>query len=112
MPEFGRHAWVRHIAGQFVNGGFADAEARKKDIPIVQLNPGGTLNHKYTGETAVRDSGLPYSVLRSTGMLSIASHGGADAPGHQHFQVHWELCLLSPLYIKWLLRLYIKCMWI
>ena len=55
-------------------GNFADyacfgaAEARKKDIPIVQLNPGGTLNHKYTGETAVRGSGLPYSVLRSTGI--------------------------------------------
>ena len=45
------------------------AEARKKDIPIVQLNPGGTLNHKYAGETAVRGSGLPYSVIRSTGML-------------------------------------------
>lgn len=43
------------------------AEARKRDIPIVQLNPGGTLNHKYAGETAVRGSGLPYSVLRSTG---------------------------------------------
>lgn len=49
------------------------ADARKKDIPIVQLNPGGTLNHKYTGETAVRSSGLPYSVIRSTGkqLLSI-----------------------------------------
>ena len=43
------------------------AEARKRDIPIVQLNPGGTLNHKYAGETAVRGSGLPYSVIRSTG---------------------------------------------
>lgn len=46
------------------------AEARKKDIPIVQLNPGGTLNHKYAGETAVRNSGLPYSVIRSTGRIS------------------------------------------
>lgn len=44
------------------------AEARKKDIPIVQLNPGGTLNHKYAGETALRSSGLPYSVIRSTGV--------------------------------------------
>ena len=47
------------------------AEARKKDIPIVQLNPGGTLNHKYAGETAVRSSGLPYSVIRSTGLLLL-----------------------------------------
>ena len=46
------------------------AEARKKDIPIVQLNPGGTLNYKYAGETALRNSGLPYSVIRSTGKVS------------------------------------------
>lgn len=52
-----------------------DLEARKKDIPIVQLNPGGTLNHKYTGETAVRGSGLPYSVLRSTGITDITEGG-------------------------------------
>ena len=45
------------------------AEARKKDIPIVQLNPGGTLNYKYAGETAVRSAGLPYSVIRSTGTI-------------------------------------------
>ena len=51
------------------------AEARKKDIPIVQLNPGGTLNHKYAGETAVRSSGLPYSVIRSTGV-----HFSSSAP--------------------------------
>ncbi|KAA6425478.1 MAG: hypothetical protein FRX49_04376 [Trebouxia sp. A1-2] len=52
-----------------------DLEARKKDIPIVQLNPGGTLNHKYTGETAVRGSGLPYSVLRSTGITDKTEGG-------------------------------------
>lgn len=52
-----------------------DSEARKKDIPIVQLNPGGTLNHKYTGETAVRGSGLPYSVLRSTGITDKTEGG-------------------------------------
>ena len=50
------------------------AEARKKDIPIVQLNPGGTLNHKYAGETAVRGCGLPYSVIRSTGQLPLVLH--------------------------------------
>ena len=44
-----------------------DEVARKKDIPIVQLNPGGTLNHKYAGEWAVRSAELPYTVIRSTG---------------------------------------------
>ena len=38
----------------------------------MQLNPGGTLNHKYSGETAVRSSGLPDSVIRSTGDPSNA----------------------------------------
>lgn len=45
-----------------------DQEARKKDIPIVQLNPGNVLNHKYTGENALRAAGLPYTVVRPTGM--------------------------------------------
>lgn len=45
-----------------------NAEARKADIPIVQLNPGGTLNYKYMGETAVRGAGVPYTVIRSTGV--------------------------------------------
>lgn len=46
-----------------------DLEARKKDIPIVQLNPGGILNYKYKGEMALRSSGLPYSVIRPVGNL-------------------------------------------
>lgn len=46
-----------------------DAEARKKDIPIVQLNPGGILNYKYMGEFAVRTSGYPYTVIRPVGAL-------------------------------------------
>lgn len=41
-----------------------DAEARKKEIPIVQLNPGGVLNWKYAGENALRASGRPYSIVR------------------------------------------------
>jgi NAD(P)-dependent dehydrogenase (short-subunit alcohol dehydrogenase family) len=47
-----------------------DAEARKKDIPIVQLNPGGVLNWKYQGESAIRFSsgGLPYAIIRPTGL--------------------------------------------
>lgn len=44
-----------------------DAEARKLDIPIVQLNPGGILNFKFMGENAVRESGLPYSIIRPVG---------------------------------------------
>eukprot|EP00955_Chlamydomonas_euryale_P118473 366546-Chlamydomonas_euryale.AAC.6 len=31
-----------------------DEEARKADIPIVQLNPGGTLNYKYQAECTLR----------------------------------------------------------
>ena len=47
-----------------------DVEARKKDIPIVQLNPGGVLNHKYKGEAAIRFAagGLPYCIVRPTGL--------------------------------------------
>lgn len=33
-----------------------------------QLNPGGVLNHKYAGEWAVRQAGVPYAVVRSTGV--------------------------------------------
>ena len=47
-----------------------DEEKRKAEIPIGQLNPGGILNHKYDGEIAVRSCGLPYSVIRPTGMIS------------------------------------------
>jgi uncharacterized protein YbjT (DUF2867 family) len=50
-----------------------DAEARKLDIPIVQLNPGGILNYKYMGENAVRESGLPYSIIRPVGGSNSAS---------------------------------------
>ena len=57
-----------------------DVEARKKDIPIVQLNPGGTLNHKYSAEIAVRSipTGLSYTIVRPTGMSDDA--GGATDP--------------------------------
>jgi uncharacterized protein YbjT (DUF2867 family) len=47
-----------------------DEVARKADIPIVQLNPGGTLNHKYAGEAAVRAAGVPYAVVRPTGLTT------------------------------------------
>ena len=57
-----------------------DVEVRKKDIPIVQLNPGGTLNHKYSAEIAVRSipTGLSYTIVRPTGMSDDA--GGATDP--------------------------------
>ncbi|CAK0786611.1 hypothetical protein CVIRNUC_009825 [Coccomyxa viridis] len=58
-------------AGVERNANIGDDEAaRKKDIPIVQLNPGGVLNHKYAGEWAVRTSELPYTVIRSTGLTT------------------------------------------
>jgi hypothetical protein len=49
-----------------------DAAARKRDIPIVQLNPGGVLNYKYDAECALRASGLPYTIIRCTGALNVA----------------------------------------
>ncbi|GBF93005.1 hypothetical protein Rsub_05616 [Raphidocelis subcapitata] len=45
-----------------------DTEARKRSIPIVQLNPGGVLNWKYEAECAARASGFPYCVVRATGL--------------------------------------------
>lgn len=36
---------VRHGANEML---------RAMDVPIVQLNPGGVLNHKYVGENAYR----------------------------------------------------------
>ena len=44
-----------------------DEAARKQDIPIIQLNPQGVLNYKYEGEQAVRQSGLPYTIIRPVG---------------------------------------------
>ena len=54
-----------------------DSEARKADIPIVQLNPGGVLNHKYAGEQAVRGLGLPYTVIRPVGESALVSDCGS-----------------------------------
>lgn len=52
-----------------------DMEQRKKDIPIVVLNPGGVLNRKYEGEMAVRQCGLPYSVVRSVAVTPSEAAG-------------------------------------
>lgn len=38
------------------------------DIPIVRLNPGGVLGLKCAAEQLLRDSGLPYCVVRPTGL--------------------------------------------
>lgn len=35
-----------------------DVALRAADIPIVQLNPAGSLNWKYKGEVSLRESGL------------------------------------------------------
>lgn len=58
-------------AGVERNARIETAEDRKRcSMPIVQLNPGGTLNWKYTGETAVRASGMPYTVVRACGLVT------------------------------------------
>eukprot|EP00878_Enallax_costatus_P001050 GHUV01001185.1.p1 GENE.GHUV01001185.1~~GHUV01001185.1.p1 ORF type:complete len:643 (+),score=165.16 GHUV01001185.1:143-2071(+) len=54
-----------------------DTAARKRDIPIVQLNPGGVLNYKYESECTIRASGLPYTVIRCTGLDDKAIEGPA-----------------------------------
>jgi len=38
------------------------------DIPIIRLNPGGILEQKCKAEQALRESGLPYVVVRPTGL--------------------------------------------
>ena len=45
----------------------------------MQLNPGGTLNHKYSAELVVRASGYPYAVVRATGARALCV---------------WALCLV------------------
>jgi hypothetical protein len=55
-----------------------DAEKRSADVPIVQLNPAGTLNWKYKGEMAVRTSGLPYCVVRPTGLIQEGNEQPED----------------------------------
>lgn len=63
-----------------------DAEARKKDIPIIQLNPGGVLNYKYDAEVKARASGFPYCVVRCTGEEWVLRGGGSrrGCTGRQH----------------------------
>jgi hypothetical protein len=55
-----------------------DAAKRSADVPIVQLNPAGTLNWKYKGEMAVRTSGLPYCVVRPTGLIQEGNEQPED----------------------------------
>jgi len=38
------------------------------DIPVVRLNPGGILDKKCTAEQFLRDSGVPYCIVRPTGI--------------------------------------------
>jgi len=41
---------------------------REASMPIVKLNPGNILGHKLAGETAVRQNGCSYCIIRSTGL--------------------------------------------
>ena len=38
------------------------------DIPIIRLNPGGILDRKREAEEILRSSGVPYAVVRPTGL--------------------------------------------
>merc|ERR1719163_2255721 len=38
------------------------------DIPIIRLNPGGILGQKVTAEEALRSTGVPYCIVRPTGL--------------------------------------------
>lgn len=53
--------------------------ARAADIPIVQLNPAGTLNWKYKGEVALRESGV---ACAST--LRICAMHACTGPAKNH----------------------------
>lgn len=48
----------------------SNSEQRAVDIPIVQLNPQGILHWKYKAEEHLRRSGLPYSIIRATGLVT------------------------------------------
>ena len=61
---------------------------------LSQLNPGGTLNYKYQAEAAVRASGLPYSVIRSTGE-QIEQQGRAGSKGASQSGLPWD-CATAP----------------
>ena len=53
---------------------------RAAELPIIQLNPGGILNWKYKGEMAVRASGLPYTIIRPTGLVDYNVDGAPFPP--------------------------------
>jgi len=67
-----RPQFVHMSSGGVERNARIETEEDRKNcvMPIVQLNPGGTLNFKYDGETAVRSSGLQYSVVRSSGLVT------------------------------------------
>ena len=46
----------------------AEALVGAADIPIIRLNPGGILDRKREAEEILRSSGVPYSVVRPTGL--------------------------------------------
>ena len=47
------------------------------DIPIIRLNPGGILGQKVAAETKLRESGVPYCIVRPTGLKDDWPQGRA-----------------------------------
>jgi len=82
-------------AGTERNARIMDESERKKEIPIVQLNPGGILNWKYKGEDYLRSLGgtkvddnltlgekiekLPYVIIRPCGLVMPTAYDSSNA---------------------------------
>jgi len=79
-PEF---VLVSSAGTERINVLSTEAE-RARDIPIVALNPQGILNWKYKAEETLRYSGLPYTVIRATGL--IGNNAVNDTRKFQVFQ--------------------------
>ena len=45
-----------------------------------RYNPGGTLNHKYAAEWAVRKASVPYAIVRPTGLLAAPEQPPSSPP--------------------------------
>ena len=45
-------------------------DLRNEELPIVRMNPGGILNHKFEGNNIVRCSTLPYTIVCPNGQYS------------------------------------------
>eukprot|EP00898_Chlorokybus_atmophyticus_P001677 jgi/Chlat1/250/Chrsp1S03047 len=63
-------------AGVERNARVVTPQDREMQIPIVKLNPGGILTWKLAGEVALRNSSLPYAIVRACGLTET----DADVP--------------------------------